>query len=66
MEAIKGASQSKTVWFAAAVMVLGLLDQFTGVITSVVPEEYRGIVVAGIGLATAVLRFVTSKPLKDK
>jgi hypothetical protein len=66
MDAVKGAFQSKTIGFSVAVMALGLLEQFTTVLPSLVPQEYNGIAVAAIGLVTAVLRWKTTKPLAEK
>lgn len=60
------ALKSNTIQFSLAVMALGLLDQFSNVIPLIVPDEYRGIAVAGVGLAMAVLRWKTTVPLKDK
>lgn len=66
MEAIKGAVQSKTMGFSAALVVLGLLDQFTNLVPALVPAQYNGIAVAAIGLVTAVLRWKTTTPLAEK
>lgn len=65
-EVIVGAAKSKTVGFSLALVALGLLDQFTNVIPALVPTEYTGLAVAGVGLITALLRFVTTKPLSEK
>lgn len=60
------ALKSTTIQFSLAVMALGLLDQFNNVIPMIVPDEYRGIAVAAVGLVTAVLRWKTTTALKDK
>jgi hypothetical protein len=66
MDFITGALKSKTVQFSGAVVALGVLEQTSGLFTAMVPEEYRGIAIAAIGLMSAVLRFVTTKPISEK
>ncbi len=66
MDFITGALKSKTVQFSGAVVALGVLEQTSGLFTTLVPEEYRGIAIATIGLVSAVLRFITTKPLAEK
>lgn len=63
---VRGASRSRTIWFAGSMIAAGVLEQAAGVVTAVVPEEYKGIAIAVIGLMTAVLRLVTNKPLTEK
>lgn len=66
MEFLKSAAKSKTMAFAGSVVALGIADQYADVIPLLVPDEYRGIAVAAVGLVIAVLRQVTTKPLSEK
>lgn len=53
--------KSKTLWLAAAVGLLGLIQTLAE--TAPIPEAYTGLVATAIGLAIAALRAVTSKSL---
>jgi hypothetical protein len=51
-------------WFSFLLVVLGaLLDNFS-YLQSVINEKYYGIILVGIGVIVAVLRFLTTGPLK--
>lgn len=63
---MEGIFKSKTMGFAGILVATGLLDQFTNLIPMLVPEGYRGIAVAAVGLIVAVLRKATTQPLEDK
>lgn len=44
---------------ALALLTTGaVVDHFTGIVTAIVPEDYKGIVVAVIGAVTMVLRAI--------
>lgn len=58
--------KSKTLWFSLALTILGALyDNFSYVQNIIDPDLY-GILLIGIGIAVAVLRFVTTQSLDDK
>lgn len=63
---LQGAVRSKTIWFSGALVALGVMDQVANVIPMIVPDEYRGIAIAAVGLVSAVLRAVTNRPLSAK
>lgn len=63
---LAGAVRSKTIGFAVAMVGLGLAEQLGGVVTALVPDEYKGIAIAAVGLVVAVLRAVTDRPLSEK
>ena len=51
-------------WFSFLLVVLGaLLDNFS-YLQSVINEKYYGIILVVIGIIVAVLRFLTTGPLK--
>jgi uncharacterized membrane protein YdcZ (DUF606 family) len=57
---------SKTMWFSFALVVLGVVyDNFSYVQNIIDPRLY-GICLILIGVAVAVLRFVTTTSLDDK
>lgn len=66
MSFFTGALKSNTMHFSVATIALGLLTQFTDVIPALVPAQYNGLAVAGIGLVTALLRMKTTTALSDK
>ena len=62
----RGAMHSKTMWFSLALVILGVVyDNFSYVENIINPRLY-GILLIGIGIVVAVLRFVTTMPLEDK
>lgn len=63
MEQSKSVFQSKTMGFAGALIGLGLADQFTNIIPLLVPDGYRGIALAVVGVVVAVLRKLTDTPV---
>jgi len=62
----RGAMHSKTMWFSLALVILGVVyDNFSYVENIINPRLY-GVLLIGIGIVVAVLRFVTTVPLEDK
>ena len=62
----RGAMHSKTMWFSFALVVLGALyDNFSYIEQLISPRLY-GILLISIGVAVAVLRFITTQPLDEK
>lgn len=59
---MNGALKSKTMWFAAIAAVGGAVQQMSPFI----PPDKMGAVVTGLGIISAVLRMVTTKPLSEK
>ena len=57
--------QSRTMWFSLALVVFGaLFDNFT-YLQSVIEPQYYGVLLVAIGVIVAVLRFITTQPLKE-
>lgn len=63
---IAGALKSKTMGFALALELLVLVQQNTDVLTPYLTPDGIAVIVSVIGVAVALLRVVTSKPLSDK
>lgn len=61
-----GMLKSKTMWFAAALALLGALEMQSALVRDLVGQENFGLVMLGISLATAILRVVTAQPLSEK
>lgn len=64
--AIVGTVKSKTGWFAIALGILGVLEINSQFISSVVPPQYQGWVIGGIGAISLFLRAVTTDSLVEK
>ena len=61
---MKRIANSKTMWFSFALVVFGaLLDNFS-YLQSVIDQRYYGIILVVIGVIVAVLRFLTTGPMK--
>jgi uncharacterized membrane protein YdcZ (DUF606 family) len=61
---MKRIANSKTMWFSFALVVFGaLLDNFS-YLQSVIDQRYYGIILVIIGVIVAILRFLTTGPMK--
>ena len=58
--------KSKTMWFALALVVLGVIYDNFSYIQNIIGPDYYGISYMAIGVVVAVLRFVTTQPLGEK
>jgi hypothetical protein len=56
--------QSKTMWFSFALVVFGALFDNFSYLQSVIDQRYYGIILVSIGLIVAVLRFITTGPVR--
>lgn len=66
MEKLFGAARSKTMWFSLLLVIFGVLEANLALFQSVIPPQYWGLVVTGIGIVTAVLRWITTAGLDRK
>ena len=63
---MRSAMRSKTMWLGLALVILGAMyDNFPYVQDLIHPQWY-GVIIVVIGVAVAVLRFVTTLPLEEK
>jgi hypothetical protein len=63
---MRSAMKSKTIWLGLALVILGAMyDNFSYVQNLIHPQWY-GVIIVAIGVAVAVLRFVTTLPIEDK
>ena len=58
--------KSRTMWFSFLLVVLGaLLDNFS-YLQNVIDPKYYGVILVTIGIIVAVLRFITTQPMREK
>jgi uncharacterized membrane protein YdcZ (DUF606 family) len=56
--------KSRTMWFSFLLVIFGaLLDNFS-YLQSVIDQKYYGILLVIIGIIVAILRFLTTGPMK--
>ena len=61
---MKRMRQSKTMWFSLLLVIFGaLLDNFS-YLQSVIDQKYYGAILVAIGVIVAILRFITTAPLR--
>jgi len=56
--------KSKTMWFSLALVVFGALFDNLSYVQNIIDPKYYGVILIGIGVIVAILRFVTSKPIQ--
>lgn len=62
---MKRVMKSRTMWFSFLLVVLGaLLDNFS-YLQNVIDPRYYGVILVVIGIVVAVLRFITTQPMRD-
>lgn len=66
MQILKQSVKSKTMWFAGALSVLGVLQANSDVFTNLMTPEAAGWATTAVGVAVAVLRAVTTSPISQK
>lgn len=62
---LKRMHKSRTMWWSLFLVVLGAIADNLSYLQSQIDERYYGLIVMGIGIVTAVLRWNTTKPLED-
>lgn len=64
---LRGSLYSKTSNAAIIVAVIGVLEQLApGLLATVIPADYSGLLISALGVLFWLLRWVTSKPLDLK
>ena len=56
--------RSRTMWFSFALVIFGALEAGFPYLQSVIDPQYYGVILVTIGVIVAVLRFLTTGPLK--
>lgn len=57
-------TRSRTLWFSVALVVFGALFDNFSYLQSVIDQKYYGVLLVGIGVIVAILRFLTTEPIK--
>lgn len=58
------AHKSKTMWFALLLVVFGAIEAGFPYLQSVIDPVYYGAILMFIGVIVAILRFLTTQPIK--
>jgi len=61
---MKRMAHSRTMWFSFALVVLGAIFDNFSYLQNVISDKYYGIILIVIGVAVAILRFITKEPLE--
>ena len=61
---MKRMRQSKTMWFSLALVIFGALEAGFPYLESVIDPRYYGIILVAIGVIVAILRFITTGPVR--
>jgi len=56
--------QSKTMWFSLALVIFGALEASFPYLQSVIDQRFYGVILVAIGVIVAVLRFITTGPIR--
>jgi hypothetical protein len=56
--------KSKTMWFSLLLVVFGAIEAGFPYLQSVIDPQYYGVILVAIGVIVAILRFITTGPLK--
>jgi hypothetical protein len=62
---VKGAKRSKLVWLGLALALSGFAEAQFQLVQHLLPEQWRGPALMGIGGLVIVLRFMTTLPLDE-
>jgi hypothetical protein len=61
---MKKMRHSKTMWFSLALVVLGALFDLFPTLQAIIDPKYYSLSLVAIGLAVAVLRFITKDQIR--
>jgi len=56
--------KSRTMWFSFLLVVFGALFDNFSYLQNIIDQRYYGILLVGVGVIVAVLRFLTTGPVK--
>lgn len=61
---MKRMTHSKTMWFSLLLVIFGALEAGFPYLQAIIDPQYYGALLVIIGIIVAVLRFITTKPLR--
>ena len=56
--------KSRTMWFSLLLVVFGALEAGFPYLQNIIDPQYYGVLLVAIGVVVAILRFITTGPLK--
>lgn len=56
--------QSKTMWFSISLVIFGALFDNFSYLQNIIDQRYYGVIFIFIGMVVAILRYITSEPVK--
>jgi len=57
--------KSRTMWFSFLLVVFGALYDNFSYLQNIIDPKYYGVLLVVIGIIVAILRFITSQPMRD-
>lgn len=60
---MKRARNSKTMWFALLLVILGALMDNLSYLQSIIDPQYYGVIMIAIGIVVAILRFISTEAI---
>ena len=61
---MKRMTHSKTMWFSLALVIFGAIEAGFPYLQTIIDEKYYGLLLVGIGVIVAILRFITTGPVR--
>ena len=61
---MKRMTHSKTMWFSLLLVVFGALEAGFPYLQNIIDPQYYGILLVSIGVIVAILRFITTGPVR--
>jgi hypothetical protein len=61
---MKRMTHSKTMWFSLALVIFGAIEAGFPYLQTVIDPQYYGILLVAIGVIVAILRFITTGPVR--
>lgn len=57
-------THSKTMWFSLLLVIFGAIEAGFPYLQTIIDPQYYGILLVGIGVIVAILRFITTGPVR--
>lgn len=61
---MKRMAHSKTMWFSLLLVIFGALEAGFPYLQNIIDPQYYGILLVSIGVIVAILRFITTGPIR--
>ena len=60
------AHKSRTMWFSLALVIFGSLADNFSYVQNLISPQYYGVSFILVGIVVAILRFVTTQPIREE